>query len=117
MKSKPKNNEKKTWVEVEVNKFTDRLTVFRGQMLKTDLEAWSRGEMADCAIKLENAYWFLEDTVFILGQGDETVRHYTGDIYLRSDTVMLIFTLREDSFPNQTLAHQDNIFLFPGRSK
>ena len=117
MKKKEKNNEKKVWVEVEVNKYTDGITVFRGQMLKTDLEAWSRGELVDCAIKLEKTYWFLEDTVCILGKGEDSARHYTGDTFLRADTIMLIFVLKEDSFPTHSLQSIDNIFQFPGRSK
>lgn len=117
MKNKAKSSERKVWVEVEVNKYTDGITVFRGQMLKSDLEAWSQGELADCAIKLEKTYWFLEDTVCILGKGDDSARHYTGDTYLRADTIMLIFVLKDDSFPDQTASSTDNIFPFPGRSK
>ncbi len=117
MKSKTKDNDKKVWVEVEVNKYTDGITVFRGHMLKTDVEAWSRGELVDCAIKLEKTYWFLEDNVCILGTGDDNVRQYTGDTYLRADTIMLIFILKNDSFPNLLSPTTDNIFSFPGRTK
>jgi hypothetical protein len=112
---KVKSSEKKIWVEVEVNKYTDGVTVFRGQMLETDLEAWSRGELLDCAVKLEKTYWFLEESMCVLGRGDDTTRYYTGDTYLRADTIMLIFTLKEDSFPNQSSPNIDNIFPFPGR--
>lgn len=117
MTNKPKNNEKKVWVEVEVNKYTDGITVFRGQMLKTDLEGWSRGELVESSIKLEKTYWFLEDNVCVLGKGDDAARQYTGDTYLRADTIMLIFVLKDDSFPNKSSIHSDNIFPFPGRSK
>lgn len=117
MKNKSKDHDKKVWVEVEVNKYTDGITVFRGQMLKTDVEAWSRGELVDCAIKLEKTYWVLEDNLCILGQGEDNARQYTGDTYLRTDTIMLIFTLKEDSFPNRALKNVDNIFPFPGRTK
>lgn len=117
MKNKAKSLDKKVWVEVEVNKYTDGITVFRGQILRTDLEAWSRGELVDCAIKLEKTYWFLEDTICVLGKGEENVRHYTGDTYLRADTIMLIFVLKDDSFPSLALPSLDNIFPFPGRSK
>lgn len=117
MKQKPKNNDKKVWVEVEVNKYTDGITVFRGQMLKTDLESWTRGELIDCAIKLEKTYWFLEENITILGKGDDPAAHYTGEIYLRADTIMLIFILKEGTFPNKATSDPDNIFSFPGRSK
>lgn len=117
MKQKSKNSEKKVWVEVEVNKYTDGITVFRGQMHRSDLEAWSRGELIDSAIKLEKTYWFLDDNICVLGKGDDNARQYTGDTYLRSDTIMLIFVLKEDSFPSHALHHVDNIFPFPGRSK
>lgn len=115
--TKAKQTDKKIWVEVEVNKFTEGITVFRGQLLKADVEAWMRGELVDCAIKLEKTYWFLEDSVCVLGKGDESARQYTGDTFLRADTIMLIFPLKEDSFPNQMDPSVDNIFPFPGRSK
>lgn len=117
MKSKSKNNDKKVWVEIEVNKYTDGITVFRGQLLKTDMESWFRGELVDCALRLEKTYWFLEDTVCVLGKGDDHTRQYTGDIFIRADTIMLIFILKEDSFPSRALPDTDNIFPFPGRSK
>ena len=116
MKHKAKNTEKKVWVEVEVNKYTDGITVFRGQMMKADLEAWSRGELVESAIKLEKTYWFLEDNICVLGKGDDNARQYTGDTYLRADTIMLIFALKDDSFPTNALPNIDNIFPFPGRS-
>ncbi|MFI4937439.1 MAG: hypothetical protein ACHQJ6_02890 [Candidatus Berkiellales bacterium] len=116
MKSKAKTSDKKVWVEVEVNKYTDGITVFRGHMAKTDVDAWARGELIDCAIKLEKTYWFLEDQICILGKGEENVRQYTGDTYLRADTIMLIFILKDDSFPAH-FSSTDNIFTFPGRTK
>ncbi len=117
MKSKNKVEEKKVWVEIEVNKYTDGITVFRGQMSKVDVEAWSRGELIDCAIKLEKTYWYLGDSLCVLGKGDDVARQYTGETYLRSDTIMLIFVLKEDSFPNKASESLDNIFPFPGRPK
>lgn len=117
MTTKSKHTDKKIWVEVEVNKFTEGITVFRGQILKTDLEAWARGELIDCAVRLENTYWFLEESLCMLGKGDDIARHYTGDAYLRSDTIMLIFPLKEDSLPTESTTIIDNVFHFPGRSK
>jgi hypothetical protein len=117
MKQKAKSNDKKVWVEVEVNKYTDGITVFRGMMQRADLESWSRGELIDSAIKLEKTYWFLDENICILGKGDDNARQYTGDTYLRSDTIMLIFVLKEDSYPTPNSQHNDNIFPFPGRSK
>lgn len=116
MTTKHKYSEKKIWVEVEVNKFTEGITVFRGLIAKADLEAWSRGELVDCAIRLESTYWFLEDSLCVLGKGEDNARHYTGEVYLRADTVMLIFPLRDDSFPTEFNTIVDNIFLFPGRA-
>jgi len=116
MRSKAKTD-KRVWVEVEVNKYTDGITVFRGQMLQSDVEAWSRGDLLDSAIKLEKTYWFLEDNTCILGQGEDVANQYTGDTYLRADTIMLIFMLKEDTFPNNQDEKVDNIFLFPGRVK
>ena len=118
MRTKTKDNDKKVWVEIEINKYTDGLTVLRGQMQKIDVEAWSRGELVDCAIKLEKAYWFLEGGLCILGKGDDNARQYTGDVYLRADTIMVIFTLKEDSFPgfaDMEAPSSANIFSFPGR--
>lgn len=117
MKSKSKSTEKKVWVEVEVNKYTDGITVFRGQMAKSDLEAWTRGELTDCAIRLEKTYWFLDDAVYVLGKGEDSAPQYTGDTYLRADTIMLIFMLKDNSFPEVHGTSTDNIFSFPGRQK
>lgn len=117
MKNKSKSTEKKVWVEVEVNKYTDGITVFRGQLTRADLDAWSRGELTDCAIRLEKTYWFLDETVCVLGKGEDSARQYTGNTYLRADTIMLIFELKEDSFPELLTPSTDNIFPFPGRSK
>jgi hypothetical protein len=116
MKTKTKENEPKVWVEVEVNKYTDGITVFRGQLSKSDLDAWSRGELVDCAVKLEKTYWFLDENLCVLGTGDDTARQYTGDTYLRADTIMLIFVLKEDSFLKSRSPNIDNIFPFPGRN-
>lgn len=110
-----KNKEPKVWVEVEVNKFTDGITVFRGRMHKKELDAWANGELVDCCVKLEKTYWYAEDTVCMLGNGDGNVKHYTGDTYIRVDAIMLIFVLKEDSYPNKSEVKSDNIFPFPGR--
>lgn len=117
MKNKLKEADKRIWVEVEVNKYTEGITVFRGLMQKSDVDAWTRGELIDCAIKLEKTYWILEEGLCILGKGEpsEVVSHYTGDVFLRADTIMLIFTLKEDSFPSENLPNIDNVFHFPGR--
>lgn len=109
--------DKKVWVEVEVNKYTDGITVFRGQMKEEDLEAWANGELVDCALKLEKTHWIGEKNVCILGKGSENnnFQQYKGDTYIRVDTIMLIFVLRDNSSPSELLANQDNIFKFPGR--
>lgn len=106
----------KIWVEVEVNKFTDGITVFRGQVTKTDLEAWSNGELLDCSLKLENTYWYSEGKAFILGSGNEPTKHYSGETYLRVDTIMALFVLRDSSFPGDKNEASSNIFHFPGRA-
>lgn len=113
--AKKKEDDKKVWVEVEVNKFTDGITVFRGRMLKKDIEAWSNGELVDCSIKLEKTYWFVGENICTLGNGEGNARQYTGDTYIRVDAIMLIFVLKEDSYPNNLVASTDNIFPFPGR--
>jgi hypothetical protein len=117
MNTKSKDQEKRVWVEVEVNKYTEGITVFRGQMRKADIDAWASGELIDCAIRLEKTYWFLEESLCVLGKGEDHVKHYTGDTFLRADTIMLIFMLKEDSFPSEGIANIDNIFHFPGRTK
>jgi len=115
MKAKSKVTAKKVWVEVEVNKYTDGITVFRGLMQKEDLDAWASGEFTDAAIKLEKTYWFLEDSLCVLGTGDDAAKQYTGETFLRADTIMLIFVLKEDTFPSHSVSRLDNIFPFPGR--
>lgn len=113
--AKKKEDDKKVWVEVEVNKFTDGITVFRGRMQKKDIEAWSNGELVDCSIRLEKTYWFVGENICTLGNGEGNSRQYTGDTYIRVDAIMLIFILKEDSYPNNLVASTDNIFPFPGR--
>lgn len=113
--SKSKKNEK-VWVEVEVNKFTDGITVFRGQMLKSDIDAWANGELIDCAIKLENTYWFMQDSICYLGKGEGVAKQYSGTTYIKVETVMLIFILSDESYPcSQMKKISSNIFSFPGR--
>jgi len=115
---KTKSHNNKLWVEIEVNKYTDGITVFRGQVLKEDLMAWSAGDLSEGALKVENTYWYLNDTVCYLGKGDAASRQYTGETYLRVDTIMTILVLREESLLEQgEQAIQANIFPFPGRVK
>ena len=116
MKEKPKQP-KKLWVECEINKYSDGITVFRGQIDEKELEAWRRGELVDCSVKLENTYFLLEDSPFILGQGNNSACQYTGDTYFRVDTIMIIYVLKDDSAPTNTASHKGNIFPFPGRQK
>ncbi len=106
----------KIWVEIEVNKFTDGITVFRGQVTKNDLEAWSNGDLLDCSLKVENTHWYSEGRAFILGAGENSTKHYSGETYLRVDTIMAIFVLRDSSFPGDKAATPANIFHFPGRA-
>lgn len=113
--AKKKTDDKKVWVEIEVNKFTDGITVFRGRMLRKELDAWYRGELVDCGIRLEKTYWFTEDGICMLGSGEENTKQYTGETYIRVDAIMLIFALKDDSDPNSIGLSTDNIFPFPGR--
>ncbi len=113
-----KEDDKKVWVEVEVNKFTDGITVFRGRMAKAELEAWTAGELVDCMVKLEKTYWFQDERVCMLGYGDGNGKHYTGDTYIRVDTIMLVFVLKDESYPNgkvMNLKDTNNVYHFPGR--
>ena len=106
----------KIWVEVEVNKFTEGITVFRGQVSPKQLDQWANGELVDCSLKLENTYWYMEDKICFLGKGDQMTKQYTGDAYLRVDTIMALFVLRDSSYPVAKAASaDDNIFPFPGR--
>lgn len=111
-----KSKEQKVWVEVEVNKFTDGITVFRGRMQKKQLDLWANGELVDCCIKLEKTYWYVDENVCMLGNGDGNAKQYTGDTYIRVDAIMLIFVLKEDSFPAKSAVASNNIFPFPGRA-
>jgi hypothetical protein len=106
----------KVWVEIEVNKFTEGITVFRGQIVAKELEAWANGELLDCSLKIENTYWYTQGKAFVLGKGDNNTKHYTGETYLRVDTIMAIFVLRDTSFPKGATEGSDNIFQFPGRA-
>jgi len=113
MRDKTKAKAKKVWVEIEVNKFNEGLTVFRGQMLRSELEGWATGELVDCAIKLENTYWFLRDSICFLGKENTKAKYYTGEIYIRYDTIMLIYLLKEDSYPGEKTISEGKIFPFP----
>lgn len=116
MTKKPAKKNEKVWVEVEVNKFTDGITVFRGQISKTDLDAWANGELIDCSLKLENTYWYSDGKAFILGIGEEPTKHYSGESYLKVETIMALFVLRDSSYPGDKGETASNIFHFPGRA-
>lgn len=114
--NKKREEEKKVWVEVEVNKYTDGITVFRGKMLLSDVDAWASGELVDCALKLEKTYWYHDNNICMLGCGEGNARQYTGDTYIRVDTIMLLFVLKDESYPNgNAVGLEDNIYHFPGR--
>lgn len=115
MNTKSKKSIPKVWVELEINKYSDGITVFRGLMERDQLEAWERGELVDCAIKLEKTYFMLDDNVFVLGQGNSNACQYTGETYFRVDTIMIIYMLKDDSAPGKISTPKDNIFPFPGR--
>ena len=115
MTKKTSKKTDKVWVEIEVNKFTEGIIVFRGQLNVSDLEAWAHGELVDCSLKIENTYWHRGETVYMLGKGDKLAKQYTGDTYLRVDTIMAIFVLRESSYPGNKELAGENIFPFPGR--
>lgn len=112
-----KHNKNKLWVEIEANKYTDGITVFRGRVLKDDLIAWAAGDLSEGALKLEETYWYANDTICYLGKGDSASRQYTGETYLRVDTIMTILILREESLLEGEEAIKANIFPFPGRIK
>ena len=111
-----KQNKNKLWVEIEVNKYTDGITVFRGQLFKDDLLAWASGDLADGALKLEDTYWYAEDAICYLGKGTPASQQYTGESYLRVDTIMTILVLRDESLLDEaSVSAKANIFPFPGR--
>ena len=113
---KIKQNKNKISVEIEVNKYTDGITVFRGQILKEDLMAWAAGNLAEGALKLEDTYWYSEGKICYLGKGNIPSQQYTGEAYLRVDTIMTILVLRQESLLDEdTAAAKANIFQFPGR--
>ncbi len=115
--TKKSKKPEKVWVEVEVNKFTEGITVFRGQMEKNELDAWACGELVDCSLKLENTYWHLEDKICVLGKGDKLTEQYTGVTYLRVDTVMAIFELKDSAYHKADGDNASgNVFPFPGRA-
>ena len=117
MNSKSKKDNKKVWVEIEVNKYTDGgITVFRGQIHKDDLQAWASGELTEGSLKVDNTHWYLGDTICYLGKGSVSTKQYTGVTYLRLDTIMTIFVLKDDALPGlKSSSNRANIFPFPGR--
>ena len=85
-------------------------------MLQADVEAWANGELVDCCVRLEKTYWYQENSICMLGCGEGNARHYTGETYIRVDTIMLLFVLKEESYPNgKVMSLEDNIYHFPGR--
>lgn len=108
----------KLWVEIEVNKYTDGITVFRGQITKDDLLLWASGELADGALRVEDTYWYSDGKISYLGKGNVASQQYTGESYLRVDTIMTILVLKDESLLDEdTVAAKANIFPFPGRSQ
>lgn len=116
MKGKIDNTGNKIWVEVEVNKYTDGVTVFRGQLSKEDLLTWASGELAEGALKLEETSWYVDGKISYLGKGNVASQQYTGESYLRVDTIMSILVLHDEKLLDEdTAAAKANIFPFPGR--
>lgn len=118
MKIKQNNSRNKLWVEIEVNKYTDGITVFRGCLSKEDLLAWAAGELAEGALKLEETSWYVDGKICYLGKGNVPSQQYTGESYLRADTIMTILVLHDESLLDEdTAAAKANIFPFPGRTQ
>lgn len=103
------------WVEIEVNKYEGGITVFRGKIDLSDLRAWESGDLIDGAIKLQNTYWFLENSTCVLGEGEGPSRQYSGDTYIRSDSILCILVLRDNQGPHAQKPDQANVLAFPGR--
>jgi hypothetical protein len=89
------------WVEVEVLK-GNLVSVYRGRMAASSLEAWRRGEIKQGAIALHDTYWSYDE-----GDGNEgwvvvgaTPGPYAsalGTTWVRADLVLVIVPLRDGS--------------------
>lgn len=88
-----------TWAEVEVQKGS-LVSVYRGRMETSVLEAWQKGELTRGAIKLHDTYWSYDE-----GDGNEgwvvvgaTPGPYmsaAGYTLLRADLILVIVPMRD----------------------
>lgn len=89
------------WVEVEVLKGS-LVSVYRGRMAASALDAWRRGEIKQGAIPLHDTYWSYDE-----GDGNEgwvvvgaTPGPYAsavGTTWVRADLILVIVPLRDGS--------------------
>lgn len=90
-----------TWVEVEVQKGS-LVSVYRGRIENSELDAWRTGEMTRGAIRLLDTYWAYDE-----GDGNEgwvvvgaTPGPYAGAqgyTMLRADLILVVIPLRDGS--------------------
>jgi hypothetical protein len=88
-----------TWVEVEVLK-GNLVSVYRGRMATSQLDAWKSGELTRGTMALHDTYWSYDE-----GDGNEgwvvvgaTPGPYAsavGTTYMRADLVLVIVPLRD----------------------
>ncbi len=115
--SASKSDEGKVWVELETNKDANRLSAFRGLMSEKDFEDFTEGKLKKKWIKLEQVYWnaeekfdadsgmyFLKQT--ILGEGGGRFRSFSGDVYIRADTIVILFSMNSGTDRKTTISRK-----------
>ena len=109
------NENEKIWVEVEVNKFESEISIYRGFLKKSVLLNWIAGTLTTTCFKLEKTHWYVEDELYILGEKRYQSEEYTGDVYLRVDTLVTIYTLKTSDIEKEQLVSHSNITHFPAK--
>ena len=91
----------KIWVEIETTKGIQNIFSYRGQVDIGVLNSFTSGNLSQGVIKIENVYWrndsatSINDPLYIAyGMSETSYFDFSGDIYLKSEHVSCISTLK-----------------------
>jgi hypothetical protein len=101
LKLSPPPEEKTTWVEIEVQKGTASISVYRGRMLDDDVASWlETGAFRSPDAKLFDTYWSYDEGDgaegwVAVGSTPGPYGHAVGVVFIRADAVLVVLPLRD----------------------
>lgn len=104
----PEQATDEVWVELETNKGTTSVATYRGRTTRAEVEAWLEGTLGRRCLRLRNVYWvedvyaddpYVSEPVrynyVILGQARGKFSNFTGEVFVRGDTIVVIMLLKD----------------------